>query len=361
MFPSGQEALLKAAAGNHDTTYYTPLADYYFDQGASVGDVVQRTGYNPQYVQSHYNRRTGQSPQNDGVALAARTDSTAAGTGRSGSGGSTGSSANQQDLQYLNDQEGRTRKLFDYTKNALNNGLTNLGDSYNRERSSANQQRSRALENFQVQREDTTRGKQKALGQVDTNARTLSDSLRRILGLASGSGSSAFQLAAPNAVSRQASQQRTGVQETFGRNFRDLEVSEGRAKTDFDSLLENLTRQRNDKESQLRQGVLEQEQGINETLADIARQRALLQGGGYSQVQSAQAPFTNAIDSRQSQIDALFGQFRNPQLSVDPVSVQAPNLRDYVTDRAKINVQNQGGGQYAPYRQFLRNDEEEER
>jgi hypothetical protein len=263
---------------------------------------------------------------------------------------------NADDLAYLNDQESQLKRLLASAQGTLGTGLTGLTDSFNRETSTANQARSRALENFGIQREDTTRAKQTALGGVDTNARTLNDSLRRILGMASGSGSSAYQFAAPNAVARQASQQRTGVLGDYAENDRNITLSEDRAKLDFSSLLDDLERQRRAKESELRAGVAAREQGINTDLANVAGERAKLIGGGYGAVRIAQQPYQNAINSRQSEIDSLFERFRSPMLTPQAVNVQTPELRNYLVDRSAINANAQAGSPetYSPYSQFLR-------
>lgn len=294
------------------------------------------------------------------VAGAQNGGDTGGGTQASGGSGGGTSTYNADDLAYLDTQESQLRRLLESAQSALGSGLSNLTDSFNRETGSANQQRGRAMENFGVQRQDMTAGKQNALGAVDTNARTLNDSLRRMLGMASGSGSSAYKFAAPNAVARQASQNRTNVLGDYGKNERDLVLSENRAKTDFEQLLEDLARQRNEKESELRGGVLEREQGIQRDLGNVAGERAKLLGGGYSQVRLAQQPFESAINSRQSELDGLFERFRSPQLTAKPVEVNTPQLRDYMVDRASINANNQGQSSYSPYAQFLKTKDDEQ-
>lgn len=210
-----------------------------------------------------------------------------------------------------------------------------------------------------MQREDTTRGKLDAVGNVDTNARVLNNSLRQILGLASGSGSSAYQITAPNAVARDASIKRAGVGDAYAENFRDLDVAETRAKSAFEQLLEDLERQRNTSERDFRTGVGEQRNAIEEQLADVARERALLQGGGYDQARMASQPFEARINERNISLDSLFDKFRNP-FKVNPVKVDTPELRDYNVDRTAINQQTGQMDPGAPYRQFLpRKDEEE--
>lgn len=264
------------------------------------------------------------------------------------------------DLAYLDDQKARLERQLASADSTLNSGLTQLGDSYNQEVNSANTRQSRALQDYGVKREDTTRAKDGALNRVNTNARTLADSLRRRIGMASGSSSSAYQLAAPDAVSREASKNRTGVVENFGQNFRDLEQGENRLKADFADLLKNLDAQRKNRESDFRAGILERKNAIDGSLAEVARQRALLLGGGYNQVRSAMAPYASAIDSRQAELDGLFSKYRTP-FEVKPIDTSTPNLRDYTVDRAEINANNtQGVDAYSPYGNFLRRSTEED-
>jgi hypothetical protein len=316
--------------------------------GASAFTAVPHAVAQPRNVQSN-TPNPGSTPQAPGGAYQG-----------GGGGGSDGSVGSAEDLAYLDSQMGLLRGMLGQTDNTLNQGLTNLSDSSNRETSKANQQRSRALEDFGIQHDDTARNKQGALGKVDDNARTLNDSLRRILGMASGSSSSAYQLAAPNAVAREASKNRTGVLENFGENERNIGLAEDRAKVDFQDLLDDLERQRREKESQLRGGVLEQQQGINRNMADLAAEKSKLLGGGYGAARVAQQPFSDAISRSQSALDGLFSQFRSPMLAPKPVTVQKPELRDYVVDKASVNANNtQGQSQYSPYAQPLKKPEDE--
>lgn len=281
------------------------------------------------------------------------------------SGGSGGYSApaydTSADRAYLDDQEARLRRQHGSIDTTERSGLTQLGDSYNKEVSGANAKQGRFLSDVGLQREDTTRGKDAAIGKVNTNARTLADSVRRRIGMASGSGSSAYQQAAPRAVSRLASGERTNVLENFGTNFRNLDIRENRGKEDFASMLEDIAAQRKSRESDFRSGLLDRRNQVDNSLSEVARQRALLGGGGYQQVKSAMAPFASSIDSRQSEIDSLFDRFRTPYAQ-KPVDVSMPNLRDYTVDRAAINANNsRGQDPNSPYGQFLRKDDEEER
>lgn len=278
-------------------------------------------------------------------------------------GGSYGSSApavNQADLAYLDDQESRLNRQKQSASKALSNGLLQLMDSYNQEKNKANTRQSQALQDFSLKREDTTRGKDKAINKVDTNARTLAEGLRRRIGLASGSNSSAYKFTAPQAVARQASGERGEVVENYGVNFRNLDLGEKRVKSEFEMLLQDLNAQRKQREGDFKSGILDRQNQIDNSLAEVARQRALAKGGGYDQVRSAMAPYTAAIDSRQDSIDSLFSKYRTP-FNVKAVDTKTPELRQYLVDRAAIQADAQEGTDpNSPYGQLLKPDEDEE-
>ena len=283
--------------------------------------------------------------------------------GRSGGGGGGGAaSPNPNDVAFLDSQSANLRRMLQSADAGLNNGLTALTDSYNKEVSGANQQRSRALEDYAKQGVINEQDKITNLNTIDSNARSLNNSLRRIIGMASGSSSSAFQDAAPNAVARQASGQRDGALSSFGRNSEALSTAETRAKQDFDALLENLAAQRRQKESDLRGSVLNQKNDIQAKLADIAANRAQVLGGGTSQILAARAPYQNAINANQNALDGLFAQFRSPTYDIKPVDVKPVDLAKYIVDRAALNTNAQTGTQsaYSPYNYFLNKDKQDQ-
>ncbi len=113
---------------------------------------------------------------------------------------------------------------------------------------------------------------------------------------------------------------------------------------------------RRSKEQSLKTGVLGQRQGIQESLAQIAADKARAMGG--SQIQAA-APYQQNYLTYQNQIDQLPQQYRT-QVDARALSVQTPTLRDYVVDRAAINQQKQSGQQqYSPYSAFLNRGQDE--
>ena len=277
-----------------------------------------------------------------------------------GGGGGAANGFSASDRAYFDDQIADLNRQKARTESGLNDGLTNLGDSFNRNVSQQNEKQSRALRGFGIQRDDTIRSKDSALDRVNTNARTLSDSLRRRIGMASGSDSSAFNITAPGAVAREASGERTDVLGSYGRNERNLDIAEEDTKSDFETLLADLAAQRQTSESGLRAGILEQQNSIDTGLADASRQRAVAMGGGYNEARAASRPFQDGISARESQLDQLFSRFRTP-FNVKEVNVQTPQLSDYLVDRTAINSNRQAGTNdpTAPFGNNLREDEEQ--
>lgn len=274
-------------------------------------------------------------------------------------GGSNG--YNPADIAYLDSQANSLRDMLSRSGVSLDQGLTGINDSFNKEVGNANTQRSRVLQDYGVQDEATNRAKDTALGGVDTNARTLADSLRRTLGLAGGSDSSAYQLAAPQAVARQASTQRNGVLNDFSENEQSITTAKDRASEDFQTLLDNLAEQRKQKESSLRGGVLQNEQSINKSLAEIAAQKAAASGTGYAGSMAAQAPYSAAISSNQGAIDELFNKFRTPTFDVKPISAEAAPLKDYTVNSAEIGTpSSQAQDPSATFSNYLRKLQQEQ-
>jgi hypothetical protein len=186
----------------------------------------------------------------------------------------------------------------------------------------------------------------------------LADSLRQRIGLASGSGSSAYQVAAPRAVQRQASTQRGDVLTDYSANFQELDKNNRRSEADFSSLLEDLGRQKSQREGGVIGDIESQRNQIRENQGRVAAERAQLLGGGYDGVRSAMQPYEQQIAGGESLIDSIYSKYAS-KYKVNPIQERKTNLRDYAVDRAAVRDNAATGNQneYAPYRPF--NEEEE--
>jgi hypothetical protein len=243
---------------------------------------------------------------------------------------------------------------------SYNQGLTGIENAYNKEYSDTNFARGRAVSDLDMKTQDTERGKDQALGQVDTYARTLADSVRRPLGMASGSDSSAYKIAAPGAVARDASGKREGVLEDYGTNFRNLDITKKRAKEDYDKVLTSLGDQKQAKRLGLEQGIIDQRNQISQQEANLVGERQKLLGGTYQQSRMAQQPLIDQINTRKASLTDLFNKY-TPTYQKQNVVVNTPTLRDYMVDQTKVSGGNTAQEQYAPYNLPLNKEDEEQK
>jgi len=272
--------------------------------------------------------------------------------------------ASGADLAYLDIQERTLRDQLARTQTALDQGLSGLGNSYNKEVSGANQQRERAMEQYGIQDTLNAKDKQGDLSAVDTNSRNLNNSVRRILGLAGAGGGSAQMLAAPKAIADTASTERNQVLETDAANQMQIGNARKTATEDFESLLKDLATQRSQREGELRTKIDSTRQDINANLGDVAGKRASARGAGFGGTLSAMNPYQSTISGLQGNIDRYFNDYMNPKYDVKQVQPKEVSLRDYLVNAAEIGTQQSQA--YDPnttaelYRQKLQEDDEEQ-
>lgn len=233
-------------------------------------------------------------------------------------------------------QLGSLRGMLGQVGTTREQGLQQMSDSYNTEKQ-------QGLQKYGQQRDDNSQNRLKALDGVATKARTGFNSLRSLLGL-SGSANQSAAGVASNAVARQASQDRQGQIDTYGRNERDITNAE----TGF---VTSLDMQRKERERNFLQGLLEQENEINSKIGDVEMRKAQINGSNYQQMLNAYAPYQSAIDSTQSKINGLYDQYKTPFNA----EAKLAQTSQFNIDPTAIKAEQQGGqSEYSPFSQFLR-------
>jgi len=334
----------------------------FLDGGSRDRDVFSDSG-------NQVNRSTLWQPHNPsaGYQPVINVDPTnSSSTGQTGAGGSYGSggasrpSYSQEDLAYLDGQQGSLDRQYNRTDTTLRDALDAVLQNYNKELSGANTTRSRNLEDFNDKTEISEQGRSRELGKVDTSARMLANSLRQRLGLASGSGSSAYQVSAPDAVRRQATEQRGDVLSDYSANFQELEKNKKRSEEDFNSLLEELGKQKAQREGGVVSDIESQRNSIRENQGRVAGERAKLLGGGYNAVRQAMSPYESQIAQGEGLLDSIYSKYA-AKYNVNPIAERKTNLRDYATDQVAVRDQQATGTEdpYAPYRNYAKEDEED--
>lgn len=249
--------------------------------------------------------------------------------------------AQQREVDY-------TRSMLDTNLGSLRGLLGNIGQT----RDQGVSQYDTTYNNKQVegnarygqQETDNMQDRQKALGRVDTNARTAANSLKRLLGLSGSANQSALKFAAPNAISRVASGERQEQLDNFGRNQRNI----ANEKTSF---LDGLKNEYEQGKGNFLRSLFEQENDINAKIGEVEMQKAALNGSNYDGIRAAYAPFQSTIDQNTQRISDIFNQYK-PNLKTN---ANLAKTESYNVDKAAIGAnQSMGGDEYSPYSQFLK-------
>jgi hypothetical protein len=276
------------------------------------------------------------TPGNSGTSTAASPVAASVGLGgATGTGTGTGTGYSPAYIAYFQNQADQLARQQQSAQTALQQGLTGIGDQYNQQLNQANTNQSNAIQDLEMQRENTTDDKNTALGQINNDAMTLANSLRNKIGMEGGADSSAYQLAAPEAVARNSSIQRTGVQQNYGENFRNLDVTQNRDNQSYQTLLQSLLGQKNQQSSDFSNSMLNEMNQIDQSLATLAFQKQLVSGGGEASTNAAMQPYEQDMSTRQNAIDSLFNQYRTPW-TVTPVNYATPTLLDYTAQTPTI-------------------------
>ena len=336
-------------------TSYNPL------QGSNLNSTqLQNTRFSPQSSSSIPFSQSSNYPGNfigyQGSVLGANTGTN---QNTTSSNNSSAPSYSRDDLAYIDGQLAALNNQYGRLDTTERNSLDAVEQRYNQQLGETNQARGRAIEDFNTKFQVSDQGRQKSLGQVETNARTLADSLRRRIGMASGSGSSAYQVTAPGAVAQQASDQRANVLDDYSQNFLALDRDKKRAEEDFNKALTELNNWKSESTMGVKNDIGLKRNEITEAQSRAAGERAKLMNGGYAGIRSAMAPYEQQINERNSFLDGLYDKYAS-KYQAKPVQVANTQLRDYAVDQAAVadNTARGNTNETAPYRTYL--DEEDQ-
>jgi len=254
-------------------------------------------------------------------------------------GGGTGSGTDYSaNIGSLDSQIANLRGTLGTADTTLSSGLKNILDDYTKQRTAADLANTRATEDFNTTTQNDNTNHAQAIDGVNTKARTLANSVRQMIGNAGGSGSSAYQIAAPDAVARQANLQSQDINNNFGQNMTALTTAKQRQDQnhtlDMANLADTLTKNQNN----LRTGIENEKQTINGELADFAAQRAAYAGGGVAGANAAAKPFTDQAAVAGTAIKGIADGYTSPFATFTPHTVAAPTLRDYVTGQQSVSA-----------------------
>ncbi len=325
--------------------------DVFSDRGNQVN---RSTLWQPVNPGAGYQQVINVDPSSTGSA------DTGATGGSYGSGGASRPSYSQDDLAYLDGQMGNLDRQYGRVDTQLQNALRMALQNYENTKATGETQYNRNTRDINLKESVSEQGRQRELGKVDTGARMLANSLRQKLGLASGSGSSAYQVSAPDAVRRQATEQRGDVLGDYSANFAQIANTRKDTEDDWTQMQNQLSNEYNQRRMGSEGEFATLKSEIDANRQRVAGEKAKLLGGGYAGVKSAMAPYEQRIAEGESLIDGLYNKYA-AGYKVDPIKQRTVNLRDYATDKVAVRDQQATGTEdpYAPYKNYVKDEEDQ--
>lgn len=296
--------------------------------------------------------------------------STPSGGGDSGSAGGTiytgsatggATAGDPNEVAYWNDQQASLRRLLGSVDTQKDQGLDRIGSSYSTTKGRTEDERAKAMRDYDITRQDTLTDKVGTLGQIDTGARTAYNSLQRLLGLSGAGRSSAAQQVVPYAVSRQAGQQRSGVTDAYGRNLRSIDIAQTDTKSAFEQALEDLLSEKQAKTEDFLRGIYQAQNELRERLEEAALRERMAGGESYEQARDARTPFRESINANLGRLDNLYNEYRAPRFDPRDVVVKKPELGKYTVDPRALRLGQQNPdlpAEVVNYLPFLKEEEE---
>lgn len=229
----------------------------------------------------------------------------------------------------LNSQLSQTDRLLASLGVARDSGLANINNEYGKSVGRAQEGQAQFNRDLNVRRQDNQTNKTNSLNRINTDAENKFNSVMRMLGIKGSGVSSAAQMVAPHLVAQNASNQRADQFDTFGRNQRSIDTAATDSELKYKNLFEDLLGQRNTNENDFRQKMVNQENELYGTRANIQAKLAAANGGSAA---GAFEDYGNRLAANQITLDDLIRASVAPQYNVKAVDTQAPNLDQYTAD-----------------------------
>lgn len=253
--------------------------------------------------------------------------------------------ATAQANAYIDTQLGNLNSLLGRSDTGLNQGLTQLNNSYQGNVNDQTNKENQAIQDYNDNRTQTNKDKLGAYDTINQNANNGYRSLAQLIGRASGAGSSAFTDLLPDVVGKDISGKRGTANQTYATNLGNIDTAQKKTENSFAGILADLANQRAAQEQQLRTGVENQKQSI------LGQEQALqAQRGNAAGAQALQPQ----IEASRNAVESFFNQFQ-PTITAQQAAIAAPDLSQYTVDRSNVNAANQGNPDPTnPYSDILR-------
>lgn len=269
--------------------------------------------------------------------------------------------AKADESAYWNDQASVIERQLGQLGGQQKIGEGNINNAYNTSYNRLNEQKAIADRDYGTNKVDTTQGLLSNRNKIATSVRNRTNSIQNLLGLAGSGNSSAAQIAAPFATTREGSGQLDEVQGAFAKNMRKLDTALQDTNRDYSRNKEDLNTNRFQQMQGLKGKIAQGRASLLDKIASIKVNQRLAAGDGYSKAREARGDYQNQINSLLEQITGYGKQYANPVNRVGNVKFAAPSLDAYnYTEGGAFDIQTPAEGQINPLLIPLLRDRREE-
>lgn len=230
----------------------------------------------------------------------------------------------QQNLAQYDQGIGNVQSGIDRLGNQLNIGNQNIDTGYNQALNQLLQAKANNEQQYHQSQQQTSQDYVGAKNTIGSNAGNSLNGLQRLLGSRGAGGSSTAMFSAPQAVAHEASLQRAGAGQTFGRNNQALDTNWNGYVTGVNNSQTDLGRQRDNNKNGLQAGIDTTRANLLQSLATLQGQKAAYSGGDAA---AAAQPYLDQANSFLGQADQL--GLQAPIFQVQPTTYNAPSLDSY--------------------------------
>lgn len=252
----------------------------------------------------------------------------------SSSSSSSSSSYDRNAINYWNGVIGQRENELNGLAGLLGELNKSTDNDYNTKRNELQSAYNRSKADYDT---STTRNQQ----QLQTNKNTIADrasqglrGLLRTLGAMGAGGSSAAMYNAPELVTAQANQERTGANQTFGENQQKLDTNWGNYQIDHENDKKKLEDWKAGQLRENEQKVLNQRNSILSVLADAYAQRGSAGAGAGNKINE----ITGQMKANQNRLSEL-NRFVAPRYDGMRANYNAPTLSSYNTGNSSITTE----------------------
>lgn len=249
-----------------------------------------------------------------------------------GAGGSSGAAAgpavDPAVLASYDQAIGNTNSAIGRLGTQLNSGNSAIDASYQNALNQLLLGRNQSQATYNTNKQQTAHDYVSAKNTIGANAGQSLSGVQRLLGSRGAGGGSAYNQAAPEAVTRQATLQRNDVGNTFGQNNQALDTNWGNYVTGYDNSVLDVNSQHDQQRQGLQNSIETNRASLLQTLAQLSAQRDVVGGGngvGAAQpfLDQANAALNSQADYHVAPINYQTQAYNAPALSTYAANPQA--------------------------------------